>query len=229
LGTFRRVSVQLTTALAKLVSQEILQCEPEMFERTLSRLCTFALYDYAMPENPLDIKNSVIVPHEKKLVFVRQVEELTGRLTKIMRDTNQVREVEQKADQEKIADLYARIAKGYSATPELRATWLQALCKKHEEAKNYVEAAMCLVRVAAIIGLYLTRRDADLPLNLNLLENIAPSLNEIVDDEEGDLFLESDLIDVVKQAIENFEKVRQYCRIEIILDSVGFLAAVNDR
>lgn len=44
LGSFRRVSIQLTTALARLVSENILQCEPEMFERTLSRLVSFATY-----------------------------------------------------------------------------------------------------------------------------------------------------------------------------------------
>ena len=59
------------------------------------------------------------------------MEELTGRLTKIMRDTNQVerifheishikvREIEVSADPERIADLYSRIAKGYSTTPEV--------------------------------------------------------------------------------------------------------------
>ena len=37
-----------------------------------------------------------------------------------MKDTNQVREIEQQgADIERIADLYSRIAKGYSTTPEV--------------------------------------------------------------------------------------------------------------
>ncbi len=53
-----------------------------------------------------------------------------------MKDTYQVKEHEQNSDAERVAELYARIAKGYSTAPELRATWLQALSKRHEEVST---------------------------------------------------------------------------------------------
>jgi hypothetical protein len=54
-----------------------------------------------------------------KIQFVRQIEELSGRLSKILRDTIQVNEAKLQADPEMIAHLYFRIAKGYTTTPEV--------------------------------------------------------------------------------------------------------------
>ncbi len=64
-------------------------------------------------------KQEVDSSPEEKSQFVRQIEELSGRLTKILRDTIQVQEIMQNADPEMIADLYFRIAKGYTNTPEV--------------------------------------------------------------------------------------------------------------
>ncbi len=71
---------------------------------------------------------------------------------------------------------------------------------------------MCLVRVAAIIYLRLSKnKDSDLPLlHMSFLEAISPSLNETVDDDDTELFSESDLIDCVEQAIVDFEKVQVF-------------------
>lgn len=44
LQNFRRISVLLMTALAKLVNEGHLEDEPEMFELSLSKLCSFALF-----------------------------------------------------------------------------------------------------------------------------------------------------------------------------------------
>ncbi len=66
-----------------------------------------------------------------KAGFVRQIEELTGRLNKILRDTLQVKEAQKTADQEMMADLYYRIAKGYKNNPEVTKK------KKKKKKKNF--------------------------------------------------------------------------------------------
>lgn len=62
---------------------------------------------------------SIPISSDKKSSFVRQTEELTGRLSKIFKDTMHVQEIRLKADGEMIADLYFRIAKSYTNTPEV--------------------------------------------------------------------------------------------------------------
>jgi hypothetical protein len=46
------------------------------------------------------------------------MEELTGRLNKILKDTTQIQDMGD-VDPEMIADLYFRIAKSYTNTPEV--------------------------------------------------------------------------------------------------------------
>lgn len=43
-GNYRRISVQLTTALSALVSEEKLMAEPEIFESSLAKLVSFAYF-----------------------------------------------------------------------------------------------------------------------------------------------------------------------------------------
>eukprot|EP01114_Cavostelium_apophysatum_P024426 TRINITY_DN955_c0_g1_i4.p1 TRINITY_DN955_c0_g1~~TRINITY_DN955_c0_g1_i4.p1 ORF type:complete len:1235 (+),score=324.88 TRINITY_DN955_c0_g1_i4:2822-6526(+) len=210
LGNYRRISIQIITALAKLVSTGGLEAEPEKFELSLSRLCSFALYEFSMPPNAIDIKQQFILSPDRRLGFVRQVEELTGRLSKIYRDTTHVEEIRQKADVETIADLYLRIAKGYTNTPELRVTWLEALYKLHVAQGAFPEAGICMVHIVAIISEYLKQFNFSLPLDTKPFNKICPQLYEIVEEEEKGLFNETDLINSANLAIEQFVKAEFY-------------------
>lgn len=50
---------------------------------------------------------------------------------------------------------YARIARGYQGSPDLRLTWLQNMAGKHAELGNHAEAAQCMVHAAALVAEYL--------------------------------------------------------------------------
>lgn len=103
-----------------------------------------------MPESPTDIKHGISFTTFNKLQFVRQIEDLCGRLTKVLKDSIQVGSVRNK-EPEHMADLYFRIAKGYMSTPELRVAWLEALFKLHVKESNFAEAAICMVHVACVV------------------------------------------------------------------------------
>lgn len=73
-----------------------------------------------MPEDPINIKYGFYSSRSNRLQFVRQVEDLCGRLTKVLKDSTQVGSIKNKDDPEYVADLYFRIAKGYMSTPEVQ-------------------------------------------------------------------------------------------------------------
>lgn len=59
-------------------------CQPFFLLKTVVTICVFTNF-YALQDVHFD--------HAKKLQFMRQVEDLTGRLTKIVKDTVQVQHV----------------------------------------------------------------------------------------------------------------------------------------
>jgi hypothetical protein len=72
-----------------------------------------------MPEHPIFIKQGLQMTMEQKSMFYKEIEDLTSRLTIILRDTTQVNVLKLKADPEMMADLYFNVAKGYSNNPEV--------------------------------------------------------------------------------------------------------------
>ena len=54
-------------------------------------------------------------------------------------------------DPEMLVDLHYRVAKSYTATPELRLTWLELLAKMHIEQQLWSEAAMAVCHCAALV------------------------------------------------------------------------------
>jgi hypothetical protein len=94
-------------------------------------------------------------------LFRSQIEELLARLNIILSDSVKMNRFAR--DPEMTADLYLRIANGYKNTPDLRFTWLNALCAKHLETGNKAEAAMCVLHMAAFVSEYLAAANRDDP------------------------------------------------------------------
>jgi hypothetical protein len=65
---------------------------------------------------------------------------------------------QQAQDPELLIDLQHSLANSYSATPELRKTWLETMAHHHTRLGNWSEVAQCRIHVAALITEYLYRR-----------------------------------------------------------------------
>ncbi|KAL6048775.1 Dedicator of cytokinesis protein 6 [Balamuthia mandrillaris] len=219
-GNFGRVYTQATTALSKLITDGLLT-EDKYIKRALAALNEYALHLYS--KSDLILESSIPARNEEvhsylKANFARQVEEISGTLTKILRDTIQVNELKQKADSEMIADLYYRIAQGYIHTPDLRITWLGELARFHDQEKNFMEAALCHIHVAALVLEYLKQKDPEYKLHVHneeIFQKLCPGLSEIADeDEEGGFqshfFTEKGLIISLKLALDLLEKAQAF-------------------
>lgn len=177
-----------------------------------------------MPDELIDIKHGIICSSLNKLHFVRQAEDLCGRLTKVLKDSIQVGLVKNK-EPEYMADLYFRIAKGYMSTPELRVAWLESLFKLHVKEGNFAEAAVCMVHVACVISLYLQQVNQD-SYRVDFFKEICPKMNEVVDDDEEGLFNEAHLINAVKMGITYFKQAELY---EFAITMLKFLIPVYEK
>ena len=89
-------------------------------------------------------------------VFPGEVRDLTKRAQTVLRATVQMRQ--QAQDPELLIDLQHSLANSYSATPELRKTWLETMALHHTRLGNWSEVAQCRIHVAALITEYLYRR-----------------------------------------------------------------------
>jgi hypothetical protein len=153
MGQFGRIYTQATTALSQLIAEGAMS-DDTYIRYSFNSLIEYALFVYSTA-------TISIVPVEKarnearhchlKAGFARQVQELSGTLTKILRDTIEVTELKQKADSEMMAEMYFRIAQGYVHTPDLRVTWLTELARFHYSETNFTEAALCHIHICAIV------------------------------------------------------------------------------
>lgn len=82
---------------------------------------------------------------------------MTKRAQTVLKATLQMRQ--QAQDPELLIDLQHSLANSYSATPELRKTWLETMAHHHSRLGNWSEVALCHVHVAALIAEYLFRRN----------------------------------------------------------------------
>lgn len=64
--------------------------------------------------------------------FSSEIEQLTGRLYAILRDSALIAQTNSK-DPELMADLYYRISQSYANSPDLRIAWLESLAKFHAQ------------------------------------------------------------------------------------------------
>lgn len=220
LGTFGRLSVQATTALSTLDNQGELAKEDRYLKRAFTTISRYALYDYGGIHVTLqDRQRSTTYLVE---LFARWVQGLAVTLTKTARDTIQVNEVEREkaSDAELIADLYYRIAQGYTHIPDLRITWLEKLAIFQDKKEQFAEAGMCFVHIATLIWSYLSTFPdyADLkPYVAGILNPIAPGvLQQNIDWSAQDEisssphFCEKGLIAALKKAIYFLKQAEYY-------------------
>jgi dedicator of cytokinesis protein 9/10/11 len=70
-------------------------------------------------------------------VFPGEVRDLTKRALTVLKATSQMRQ--QAQDPELLIDLQHSLANSYSATPELRKTWLETMARHHARFGNWSE------------------------------------------------------------------------------------------
>lgn len=92
---------------------------PERFKQSLQAVTEFAKKDSNVPD-----------------IFKTDVSDLAERLFVVLR--NYIKLEEFKHDPEMTADLYFEISRGYVASPDMRAVWLQNLAKYHESVSIYL-------------------------------------------------------------------------------------------
>ena len=71
--------------------------------------------------------------------FPGEVRDLTKRALTVLKATSQMRQ--QAQDPELLIDLQHSLANSYSATPELRKTWLETMARHHARLANWSEVS----------------------------------------------------------------------------------------
>ena len=71
--------------------------------------------------------------------FPSEVRDLTKRALTVLKATSQMRQ--QAQDPELLIDLQHSLANSYSATPELRKTWLESMARHHTRLGNWSEVS----------------------------------------------------------------------------------------
>eukprot|EP01102_Stenamoeba_stenopodia_P020621 TRINITY_DN8117_c0_g1_i1.p1 TRINITY_DN8117_c0_g1~~TRINITY_DN8117_c0_g1_i1.p1 ORF type:complete len:1469 (+),score=306.22 TRINITY_DN8117_c0_g1_i1:1546-5952(+) len=218
-GNFGRMRIQGITALSEVVKEGLVKYD-WLLRESLQRISKYALHEYSLflssDEDRIQmLKKTELVSSYTRAAFARGVQDLCNILSKILQDTIQVNELKSKADEEAIADLYYRIALGYTHTPDLRVQWLQYLAKYHHEIKNYAEQAFCILHVLALIIDFLqSRQGINYQEAHQIILSICPTIAEFVGDEEGtcqsNVFSESYLLEQLQEAINCFEKAEMY-------------------
>ncbi|EGG25220.1 DOCK family protein [Cavenderia fasciculata] len=225
-----RVKIQSTIALSKLASDNY--AFGKVGARNLERaLATLVLYSRseeagAVADTIIDRQKRAGLSAEQVTEavdkFGQQIQNMSTKLVKIIRDTMRVNQLKENSDPETIHELYSKIADGYSDTPIIRVDWLDALATLHVSQENYVEAAICKIRIAMLIHAYLDQHNL-LPcrLDTSLIKNIVPELHEVVvEEDEGvctsPLFSIPGLISSVILAINQF-RMGEFYEFAILL------------
>lgn len=117
------MKLRSTIAVSQIVGDRS-QVITERFKASLVEVSGFAQNDKHVPDH-----------------FKKEVIDLTERLFTVLE--NSVKREEYSYDPEMTADLYYEISRGYVASPDLRATWLENLAAFHE-AVSYIFIIMCV-------------------------------------------------------------------------------------
>eukprot|EP01114_Cavostelium_apophysatum_P003911 TRINITY_DN1404_c0_g1_i1.p1 TRINITY_DN1404_c0_g1~~TRINITY_DN1404_c0_g1_i1.p1 ORF type:complete len:1840 (+),score=629.05 TRINITY_DN1404_c0_g1_i1:76-5595(+) len=206
-NNFTRVKVQTTIAISKLVGKGIRSARN--LRRSLATISKYALLEYPP-------KKGKAAEEE----FGNQVQELSDRLYTILRDSIKINQYSN--DPEMMADLYHRIAKGYTNAPDLRVAWLESLSEVHVTQKNWAEAAQCLVHIAALVAEYLNLFEPmqGLPQGSGAFQQVSrnaieeASMGDLSPDEEGicetHTFTETGLLKVMDGATQYLKQAELY-------------------
>eukprot|EP01133_Synstelium_polycarpum_P007759 gene7759-9098_t len=192
-GNFGRVKIQATIGLSKLASDGSFSKEgARMLERSLATLSQYSRAEQETTDTSI-LAPSVLATmteesvSEAKQRFNAKIQIMSSKLIKIIKDTMRVNMLKASSDPETIHELYSKIASGYSDTPIIRINWLDALADIHVVEENFIEAAICKIRVALLVNAYLEQHDL-LPcrLDLSLIQAICPGLAEtVIEEDEG--------------------------------------------
>ena len=147
---------------------------------------------------------------EEKNVFVSQINDLCNRLTEILHHLDSLKQlISADKDEDKLIDLYLRIADGYASAPALRITWLQSLGKLHQQAGRYMEAAMCYMHITFLLALQLrTTSPRIAELDEGRLLKIAPSCSfeaSFYEEVSEVTFNEQQLVVMLNQAVAHLK------------------------
>merc|ERR1719427_282576 len=136
---FNRSYLQMIKAVSQLISEHI-GIGSTRFQSSLSIINTFATSDKGM----------------KHTSFPNDVLRLTRKIRTVLQSTSLM--MKHQHDAEKMIQLQHKLADSYQDTPELRKTWLQSMANFHIKHKNYSEAAMCYLHIAALIAEHLKKK-----------------------------------------------------------------------
>lgn len=156
-----RVHLQVVISVSQLLG-EIGGLNSSRFGESLNVINGFANSDKAMQSTGmfcyplLNASHIIIKILIGNLAFPGEVRDLTKRAQTVLKATVQMRQ--QAQDPELLIDLQHSLANSYSATPELRKTWLETMAHHHSRLGNWSEVAQCRIHVAALITEYLYRR-----------------------------------------------------------------------
>jgi len=136
---FNRSYLQMIKAVSQLISEHV-GIGSTRFQSSLSIINTFANSDKGM----------------KHTSFPSDVLRLTRKIRTVLQSTSLM--MKHQHDAEKMIQLQHKLADSYQDTPELRKTWLQSMANFHIKHKNYSEAAMCYLHIAALIAEHLKKK-----------------------------------------------------------------------
>lgn len=197
---FLRSHLQMIKAVSQLISEEI-GIESSRFQSSLSDINTFAHTDKGMQRTsfPSDVKNLM-----KKIRIVLQS-------TAAMREHD--------GNPEMMVDLQYRLASSYSATPELRKTWLESMARLHVKHENFSEAAMCYLHIAALIAEHLRKKNILQKGTSSAFRTISPNIEkeestsvkeDVAAGLDDDTYNEEIFVDILLECGELFEKAERY-------------------
>lgn len=158
--------------------------EGSFLKKALASVAQYALKEFESHDSMLNLKN--IAPNKiqyVKSLFVREVQELSVNLSKILADTLKINKAKEKGDPELTADLYEKIAKGYVDTPELRIAWLKELSTFQSDNKNFTESALAICHSSALIADFLIN-SKNLKIDKSIFQKILPSISEFAEGQE---------------------------------------------
>jgi len=201
-GNFSRVKVQTTISLSKLVGKG-LRRDVELRES----LSLISKYGHRDLDQSIKKKSTNKINNH----FSAQVDELSAKLHTILTDSLKISEYAE--DPEMYVDLLHRVAKGYSNAPDLRVAWLESIGNFHSLHKNYGEAGVAYLHIAALVSEYLNLFEPTpgIPVGcaafgkITANSNEEASLHDLNPDEEGvcesHFFTEDQLIRLMNEGI----------------------------
>eukprot|EP01091_Cochliopodium_minus_P014114 TRINITY_DN4729_c0_g2_i1.p1 TRINITY_DN4729_c0_g2~~TRINITY_DN4729_c0_g2_i1.p1 ORF type:complete len:1936 (-),score=552.25 TRINITY_DN4729_c0_g2_i1:12-5237(-) len=185
-GNFEKTKTVATVSLSKLANKKQVK-EGSFLKKALAAVAQYALKEYENTHTKLKSKtNDPNKVYYLKSLFVKDVQDLTVNLSKILGDTLKIIKAKEKGDPEITADLYCKVANGYVDTPELRITWLEELSSFQAQNGNFTEAALSMCHSSALVADFLINFK-NTPIDKNIFQKLLPEISEFAEGQEEQL------------------------------------------